>query len=466
VYGHLRHIHLIGVGGAGMCGIAEVLLNLGYKVSGSDLRQNEASQRLVGLGGRIFVGHAASNVEGAQVVVYSSAVPQDNVELLAARQLGVPVIGRAEMLAELMRMKYGVAVGGTHGKTTTTSLIGAVLARGGLDPTIVVGGRLQALGSHAVLGRGQFLVAEADESDGSFLRLAPAVTVITNVDRDHLDYYRDLEQIQQAFVYFANRVPFYGVSVLCADDPGVRGILPQITRRTLVYGTRPDAQVRAAQVQLLPGGARFEAFSGEQALGRVELAVPGRHNVLNALAAVAVGLELEVAFAHIQEALAEFPGVGRRFETRGQAAGVRWVDDYGHHPTEIEATLAAARGATRGRVLVLFQPHRYTRTSALAREFGACFRDADRVWVLEVYPAGEKPIPGVGGAAIEEAARAQGFSHVHFQAEPERAVAEVVADARSGDLLITLGAGDVWRLGDLAMRRLTVRTAHAGAGER
>jgi UDP-N-acetylmuramate--alanine ligase len=454
MYGRMRRIHFIGIGGSGMCGLAEVLLNLGYQVSGSDLRHNEATDRLATLGGRIFEGHAASNVEGAQVVVFSSAVPNDNVELQAARQTGVPVISRAEMLAELMRMKYGVAVGGTHGKTTTTSMVAAVLARGGLDPTVVVGGRLRALGSHAALGRGQFLVAEADESDGSFLRLAPAITVVTNIDREHLDYYRDLESIQESFIYFANRVPFYGASVLCLDDPHVRGILPKITKRTLLYGTRAEAQVRAEAIELRAHGSRYDAWSGGDPLGPVELVVPGRHNVLNSLAAVAVGLELEVGFAHIQEALGEFHGVGRRFETRGEARGVRWVDDYGHHPTEIEATLAAARGAAPGRVLVIFQPHRFTRTAALAREFGAAFHDADRVWVLDIYAAGETAIPGVTGATIAEAAREQGFAHVRHCGDAASAVEEALAEVRAGDLLLTLGAGDVWKLGEQAMRRL------------
>ncbi len=463
MYGRLRRIHFIGVGGAGMCGLAEVLLNLGYQVSGSDLRRNEATDRLSELGGRIFQGHAPSNVEGAQVVIYSTAVPQDNVELAAARLAGAPVIARIEMLAELMRMKFGVAIGGTHGKTTTTSLVGAVLARGGLDPTVVVGGRLRALGSHAALGRGQFLVAEADESDGSFLRLAPAVTVVTNIDREHLDFYRDLEDIRRAFIYFANRVPFYGVSVLCADDPEVRNLLPRVTKRTILYGTRPEAHLRAAQIELLPHGSRFEVLSGQELLGRAELVIPGRHNVLNALAAIAVGLELQVGFAHIQEALAHFHGVSRRFELRGEAAGVRWVDDYGHHPTEIAATLAAARGFTTGRVLVIFQPHRYTRTAALSQEFGACFGEADRVWVLDIYGAGEKPVAGVTGALIAEAAAARGAAHVHYVGAGGSALERLTAEAHPGDLLLTLGAGDVWKLGEEALLLLRTRVAQAGA---
>jgi UDP-N-acetylmuramate--alanine ligase len=453
VYGRTHRIHMIGIGGSGMSGIAEVLLTMGYQVSGSDLRGGESTERIVRLGGRVFTGHGASNVEGAQVVVYSTAVQADNPELVAARAMGIPVIGRAEMLAELMRMKYGIAVGGAHGKTTTTSMIATVLARGGLDPTIVVGGRLHTLGANARLGHGQFLVAEADESDGSFLRLAPAVTVVTNIDREHLDHYGTLEEVRQAFVYFANRVPFYGATVLCADDAEVRALLPRITKRTLLYGTGADAVVRGEDIRLLPHGARFRVRAHEQELGEIELQVPGRHNVLNALAAVTVGLEVEIGFGHIAEALATFHGVARRFETRGEQSGVRVVDDYAHHPTEILATLAAARGLG-GRVLVLFQPHRYTRTAALAEEFGEAFGDADRVWITDIYAAGEAPIPGIGGQTLVERARARGASHVEHAPDPAAAAAAIAAAARPGDVVITLGAGDVWKWGDDVLARL------------
>jgi UDP-N-acetylmuramate--alanine ligase len=457
MYGRTRRIHFIGIGGAGMSGIAEVLLNMGYQVAGSDLRASEITERLVRLGGRVFVGHAASNVEAAQVVVYSTAVKPGNPELEAARALGIPVIARAEMLAELMRMKYGIAVGGSHGKTTTTSMIAAVLARGGLDPTVVVGGRLHALGSNARLGHGQFLVAEADESDGSFLRLSPAVTVITNVDREHLDHYSSLEDLKQAFVYFANRIPFYGATMLGVDDDGVRGILPQVAKRLVLYGTRPEAEVRATDLRLAPQGARFRVSAARQELGEIELRLPGRHNVLNALAAVAVGLEVNVGFGHIAESLAEFRGVSRRFETRGEAAGVRVVDDYAHHPTEILAALGAARGMA-DRVLVIFQPHRYSRTAALTTEFGGAFQDAHRVWVLEVYPAGEAPIPGVTGRSVVESARRQGFSHLEFAPDPATAAEAAARAARPGDLVLTLGAGDVWKLGDEVLGHLKQRT--------
>jgi len=464
MYGRTRRIHFIGIGGAGMSGIAEVLLNLGYQVSGSDLKLSEITERLARLGGRVFRGHAPANVEGAQVVVFSSAVRPENAELIAARAAGIPVIGRAEMLAELMRMKYGIAVGGSHGKTTTTSMIAAVLARGGLDPTIVVGGRLHAIGSNARLGHGQFLVAEADESDGSFLRLNPAVSVITNVDREHLDYYSGLDAVRQAFVYFANRVPFYGVTILCADDPEVRAILPLVTKRTTLYGTRPEAEIRASGIELVPHGSRFRVHALGSDLGAVELQVPGAHNVLNALAAVAVGLEVEVGFGHIAESLAQFRGVGRRFETRGEIGGVRVVDDYGHHPTEIRATLAAAR-ALGGRVLVLFQPHRYSRTSLLRDEFGAAFADAERVWVLDVYAAGEPPIAGVSGRTVVECALAAGARHVAYAPDPAAAAVAAAAEARPGDTVLTLGAGDVWKLGQEVLRALEHSPAE-GKGSR
>ncbi len=462
MYGSTHRIHFIGIGGSGMSGLAEVLLNMGYQVSGSDLKATEVTDRIVSLGGRVFTGHATSNVEGSQVVVYSSAVKPDNPELSAARAAGVPVIARADMLAELMRMKYGVAIGGSHGKTTTTSMVAAVLQRGGLDPTIVVGGRLKTLGANAQLGHGRFLVAEADESDGSFLRLAPAVTVITNIDREHLDHYKDLDDIRQAFTYFANRVPFYGVSVLCVDDDNVRGILPNLSKRHILYGTRPGAEIRGVDLKLLPHGSVFQIEAAGRMLGTVELNVPGRHNALNAMAAVAVGLELEIAFAHIAEALAGFRGVGRRFELRGEAGGVRVYDDYGHHPTEIAATLAAAKGLG-GRVLVVFQPHRYSRTEALREEFGRCFTDADQAWILDVYAAGEPPIPGISGKTVVDSAHAKGATHVHFTPSHAEAVEAAVREARAGDVLLTLGAGDVSKLADTLLASL--RRAGTVAGE-
>jgi UDP-N-acetylmuramate--alanine ligase len=453
MYGRSHRIHFVGIGGAGMSGIAEVMLDMGYPVSGSDLKSSEVTERVIRMGGRVVYGHAASNVEGAQIVVHSSAVAPDNPELQAARAAGVPVITRAEMLAELMRMKYGIAVGGAHGKTTTTSMVAAVLVRGGLDPTIVVGGRLHALGANARLGHGQFLVAEADESDGSFLELAPAVAVVTNIDREHMDHYRDVEAVREAFVRFANRVPFYGVAVLCADDAEVRRILTRVTKRMLLYGTTEPAEICAEDVHVEAGGSRFRVTRHGDTVGTLQLHVPGRHNVLNGLAAVAVGLELEIGFAHITDALASFRGVSRRFEIKGEEGGIRVVDDYAHHPTEIVATLAAARAAG-GRRLVVFQPHRYSRTQLLQEEFGRCFADADHVWVLDVYGAGEPTIPGVSALTVVESARRQEARQVEHAPDPEAAVAAVVAEARAGDTVLTLGAGDVWKLSDEILRRL------------
>jgi UDP-N-acetylmuramate--alanine ligase len=461
MYGRTHRIHLIGIGGSGMCGIAEVLLNMGYEVSGSDLKPTDVTDRLVELGGRVFIGHAGSNIEGAQVVVYSTAVKAENAELKAAIAAGIPAIGRAEMLAELMRMKYGIAVGGSHGKTTTTSLVASVLARGGLDPTIVVGGRLHAIGSNARLGHGRFLVAEADESDGSFLRLSPAMTVITNIDREHMDHYKDMAELKQAFVYFANRVPFYGVSVLCLDDPLVREILPAVTKRTTTYGLTPEADVYATGVRLDADGSRFTVHTRARALGEVRLQLGGRHNVLNALAAIAVGGEIEIGFGHMAEALEGFSGVGRRFELKGEVAGVRVIDDYAHHPTEIRATLSAAR-AGDGRVLVIFQPHRYTRTAELREEFGAAFGDADLVWVLDIYAAGETPLPGVSGRSIVESAEARGAVNVRFAADPADAMREAVEAAAPGDRIMVLGAGDVWKLAAEVLERLRRQEAVAG----
>jgi UDP-N-acetylmuramate--alanine ligase len=463
VYGRLRKIHFIGVGGSGMSGLAEVLLNLGYVVSGSDLRRSETTDQLSRAGGRIFIGHDERQIEGAQVVVYSSAVPPDNPELTEARRLGLPVIPRAELLAELMRMKYGVAIAGAHGKTTTTTLVGSVLARGGLDPTVVVGGRVHAFGSNARLGQGQFLVAEADESDGSFLRLVPAIAVITNIDLEHVDHYGDLERIRAAFTAFADRVPFYGVVIACAEDAEVDGALAAVpSKRVLRYGI--DAgEVRAHSIEFSPTGTRFAVRFGERHVGEIETRLVGRHNVLNTLAAVCVGIELEIPFSLIRQGLSEFGGVGRRFEIKGEADGVLVVDDYGHHPTEIRATLAAARVHGR-RLVVLFQPHRYTRTQALGERFTACFIDADRVLVTDIYAAGEKPIPGVSAEALAHAARAAGFSQVEYAGDLERAKARLLEEVRSGDLALTLGAGDVWKAGESVLAALRARPREVAGG--
>src|SRR5256884_2156738 len=390
----IQHIHLVGIGGSGMSGIAEVLLTLGYKVTGSDLHDSETVRRLEELGGRIFIGHQASNVGNAQVVVVSSAVPPTNPEVVAAKARVIPVIPRAEMLAELMRLKYGVAIAGAHGKTTTTSLVANVLAEGGLDPTIVIGGKVNALGSHARLGRGDLLVAEADESDGSFMKLSPTVVVVTNVDREHLDHYGTMERLSETFLDFINKVPFYGLSVLCGDDPYLAALLPRVTKRYLTYGLTPSADLVGADVQLHVGVAAFSARLHGEPLGRFKVAMPGIHNVRNALAAIAVGLELGGRLPHIDQALAGFKGVERRFQVLGEKGGVLVVDDYGHHPTEIKATLAAAKNGWGRRLVVLFPPHRVTRPKEVLVGFPPAARRADHLFPTNAYPARRSPHPG------------------------------------------------------------------------
>ena len=450
-----QHIHFVGIGGAGMSGIAEILLNLGYRVTGSDLRRNDAVERLEQLGAKVSVGHEASHVEGAHVVVYSSAVSRDNIEVQVARQRQVPTIPRAEMLAELMRLKYGIAVAGTHGKTTTTSMIGAVLAEGRYDPTIVVGGRVTNLGSNARLGQGDYLVAEADESDGSFLKLAPTIAVVTTIDAEHLDHYRTLDAIREAFVAFVNKVPFYGSAVLCLDQPNIQMLLPRLEKRVITYGLESGADLVARRLQLAGMTSRFDVYQRGTLLGDCLLQIPGRHNVLNALAAVAVGLDLEIPFLTIQKALAGFAGVQRRFQIRGTAAGVTVVDDYGHHPAEIRATLAAAKAGFDSRVVTVFQPHRYSRTQHLREEFLTAFNQADVLIVMDIYPAGESPIPGVSAADLADGIRAHGHRNVTFLGSDRTRLVDYVCEiSRPGDLVLTLGAGDVSQLGPDILRRL------------
>jgi len=454
VFRKIQRIHFVGIGGSGMSGIAEVLLNLGYAVSGSDLRRSAVTDRLRSMGARFFEGHAAANVADAHVVVASTAVRGDNPEVQEARRLGIPVIPRAEMLAELMRLKYGVAVAGSHGKTTTTSMVALVLARGGLDPTVVVGGRLGVLGSGARLGKGEFMVAEADESDRSFLKLSPTLAVVTNIDREHLDTYRDLADVQEAFLGFVNKVPFYGAGIMCLDDPPVQDILPRVERRLVTYGVAGQAQVAARDVQLKPTGAVYQAVLEGSPLGKVELAVPGAHNVLNSLAAVAVGFDLGVPFAAIEEGLASFTGVDRRFQVRGEAGGVLVVDDYGHHPTEIRVTLETLRTRAAGRrTVVLFQPHRYTRTQLLWDEFCRAFNHADVLLLCDVYPAGEEPLPDVSAEALARAISARGHRQVGYAGDLKAAMERLLEEVREGDVVLTLGAGNVWTLGEELLRR-------------
>jgi UDP-N-acetylmuramate--alanine ligase len=458
-----QHIHFVGIGGIGMSGIAEILLNLGYRVSGSDQKRNETIERLERLGAKIVIGHGPANIEGAHVLVYSSAVSRDNVEVQAARQTQVPTIPRAEMLAELMRLKYGIAIAGTHGKTTTTSMVGAVLAEGRLDPTIVVGGRVANLGSNARLGQGEFLVAEADESDGSFLKLAPTIAVVTTIDAEHLDHYGSLEAIREAFRAFVNKVPFYGSVVLCLDQPNIQMLIPQLEKRIIPYGLESGAELVARRLALQGMTSRFDVYHRGTLLGECTLKIPGRHNVLNALAAIGVGLDLEIPFATIQKALAGFAGVQRRFQIRGTAGGVTVVDDYGHHPAEIRATLAAAKAGFDSRVVTVFQPHRYTRTQHLHQEFLTAFNQADVLVVMDIYAAGEAPIPGVSAGELAEGIRAHGHRNVTYLGSDRARIVDYVCEiSRPGDLVLTLGAGDVSQLGSDILRRLDAESPNGG----
>jgi UDP-N-acetylmuramate--alanine ligase len=457
-----------------MSGIAEILLTMGYAVSGSDLRGSATTERLERLGAVIYVGHAAGNAAASDVVVTSSAVAKDNPEVLEARARKIPVIQRAEMLAELMRLKYGIAVAGMHGKTTTTSMVAAVLAGGELDPTVVVGGRVDALGSNARLGKSQYLVAEADESDRSFLMLSPILAVVTNLDREHMDSYADMADVENCFVEFMDKVPFYGAVTACVDDARLRGILPRVRRRVYTYGLSAEADFR---LRLLPvdaaanpglrsetwgtqnigAHARFEVNARGLVLGPFELHVPGRHNVLNATAAVAIGVQLGLAPEKIAAGLATFRGVDRRFQVRGVERGVTVVDDYGHHPTEIRATLQAARECGYGRVLVLFQPHRYTRTRDLMEDFAGAFGDADAVQVLDIYAASEQPIEGITGETLAAAVREKGGGRVMYAASMAEAVERLVEDARPGEMILTLGAGSVSQAGPMLLEVLRGR---------
>ncbi len=448
-----------------MSGIAEILLTLGYAVSGSDLRRSPATDRLLGLGARIFEGHAAANVAAADVVVTTSAVNASNAEVAEARARRIPVIGRAEMLAELMRLRYGIAIAGMHGKTTTTSMVAAVLAGGGLDPTVVVGGRVDALGSNARLGTSQYLVVEADESDRSFLKLGPVLGVVTNLDREHMDCYRDMADVENAFVEFMDRMPFYGATTVCVDDPLLRGVLPRVKRRVFTYGESEDAEFRVRRLATDREGDAQSRFvvtvNGEEAIGPFSLHVPGRHNVLNATAAVAIGVQLGVPPEQIAAGLGSFRGVDRRFQTRGVERGVTVVDDYGHHPTEVLATLGAARetlAGKGGRLLVLFQPHRYTRTRDLEAEFAGAFGAADHVELLDIYAASEDPIPGVTAERlVERIGQQRADGAVRYASSMEEAVHRLASEARTGDLLLTLGAGSVSLAGPMLLEALRSR---------
>lgn len=471
--GRTRHVHFVGIGGSGMSGIAEVLLTLGYRVSGSDLARSEVTARLETLGAQVYEGHAAAHVGEADVVVVSSAVRPTNPEVVEARRRHIPVIPRAEMLAELMRLRFSIAVAGAHGKTTTTSMIAFVLERAGLDPTAVIGGRFRPFGSSARLGTSEYLVAEADESDRSFLKLLPAMAVITNIDREHLEAYRDFADLQDAFVEFANRVPFYGTVVACADDPTVRTLLPRLTRRVVTYGIdSTDADFRAAEMERVGLGSRVvvrhqparrehgrPALEEDVTLGTLHLQVPGRHNVLNAMAAVAAACELDVPFARIVAALGEFRGADRRFQICGEVDGVTVVDDYGHHPAEIAAVVQTARAVFDRRVVVVFQPHRYTRTRQLLGEFGPALAGASEIVLTDIYGAGEDPIPGVSVEALAAAIRQSAGVPVHLVKRLEEVVPAVVGVIRPGDVVITLGAGSIGTVGARLVTALEHRAA-------
>ena len=454
MFRRIQQIHFVGIGGAGMSGIAEVLLTLGYQVTGSDMYESDTVRRLRELGGTVFIGHDAANIGAAQVVVVSSAVSPTNPEVLAAKAKGIPVIPRAEMLAELMRLKYGVAIAGAHGKTTTTSLVAHVLAEGGLDPTIVIGGKVNALGSHARLGRGELLVAEADESDGSFLKLSPSIVVVTNVDREHLDHYGSLARLKETFLEFINKVPFYGLAVLCLDDPELAAMLPAVSKRYRTYGLTSKADLVGTDVRLAVGAAEFSAALGGTTLGRFRVAMPGVHNVRNALAAIAVGLELGVQVPQIAHALEGFTGVERRFQILGEKGGITVIDDYGHHPTEIKATVAAAKEGWGRRLVVVFQPHRYTRTRDLEGEFGGAFMQADQLFLTDIYPAGEPPIPGVTGERLAEAIRRAGRPPLAYIPRKDQLVEAVLQHLKAGDMVLTMGAGDIWKVGQALLERL------------
>ena len=450
------HIHFVGIGGIGMSGIAELLLNLGYKVSGSDISASDITRRLESLGGIIFEGHSEEQIRGADVVVTSSAVGSKNPEVVAAGRASIPVIPRAEMLAELMRLKYSVAIAGAHGKTSTTSIVAAVLGKGGLDPTVVIGGKLKSIDSNALLGGGDYIVAEADESDGSFLKMSPTIAVVTNIDREHLDYYRDLEHIKEVFMSFIDKIPFYGLAVLCLDDESIQAIIPNIHKRFTTYGMSTQADFQAKDVAFEGLQSRFKVYHLGTLLGEILLNLPGLHNVYNSLASIAVGIELDIPFEVIKSALQTAEGVQRRLEIKGEKKGVTVIDDYGHHPTEIKTTLHAARECWPGRrIVVVFQPHRYSRTQALFDDFTRSFYQSDLLVVLPIYAAGEEKIKGVEGYALFEGIQRHGHRDVVYMQNFETSVMHLKNVLAPNDIMITLGAGDVWKIGEMVLDELS-----------
>lgn len=450
-----HRIHFVGIGGIGMSGIAEVLLNSGYFVSGSDLRESEATRRLRSLGAQVHIGHGEANLSAQpSVVVISTAVKFSNPEVLEARRRNIPVIPRAEMLAELMRMKYGVAVAGSHGKTTTTSMIAAVLSSAGLDPTMVIGGRVKSVGSNAKMGQGEILVAEADESDGTFLLLSPTIAVVTNIDREHMEFYLTMDRLVDSFLSFINKVPFYGLAVLCLDHPNVRALLPKVRKRFTTYGFSPEADFHGQDLRFKPMEVQFSVSYRSQSMGTVRLQLPGRHCATNALAAVAVAQEMEIPFSKVAEALESFTGIHRRFEVKGEPGGIMVVDDYGHHPVEIQATLLAIRESWKRPLTVVFQPHRHSRTRDLFDDFVTSFEGADRLILTEIYDAGEDPIAGISGEALYQALKRRGHLEVEFIPNKEDIAARLLPKLRNGDIVLTLGAGDIYKVAEELVQAL------------
>jgi UDP-N-acetylmuramate--alanine ligase len=443
------HIHFVGIGGIGMSGIAELLLNLGYTISGSDLKLSHITQRLEKKGAKIFQGHSKGQITDANVIVTSSAIALENPEVVQARQMGIPIIPRAEMLAELMRIKYSIAISGAHGKTSTTSMISQILNKAGLDPTVIIGGLLQGLDTNALHGSGDFIVAEADESDGSFLKYSPAIAVVTNIDLEHLDFYKDIEDIKDNFVQFINSVPFYGLAILCLDNEHIQDILPRIHVRHTTFGTTAQSDFQARDISFQYSKSQFSVFHWDTCLGEINLNIAGQHNISNALAGITTALELKIPFAKIKEALEEMQGVKRRLEIKGEKKGIMIMDDYGHHPTEIMATLTAVRESYKDRrIIVVFQPHRYTRTQALFDEFTRSFYQSDILIVLPIYAASEVPIPGVDSKLVCEGIKAHGHKDVSFAPDFTQALSMITHKVRKGDLVLTLGAGDIYTLGE------------------
>ncbi|MCL5238256.1 MAG: UDP-N-acetylmuramate--L-alanine ligase [Nitrospirae bacterium] len=455
MFNRYRVIHFVGIGGIGMSGIAEVLHNLGYEVTGSDIRESDTTIRLRNLGMKVYIGHAGENIDHAHVVVISSAVSPDNPEVIEARNRSIPVIPRAEMLAELGRLKYGVLVAGAHGKTTTTSLIATIFGEGGLDPTVVIGGKLNAIGSNARLGQGAYIVAEADESDGSFLKLNPTIAVITNIDREHMEFFKDLDILKHAFLSFINKIPFYGIAVVCMENEYVRDLIPSIQRKILTYGLSDNADVYARDIRHSGTRMSFEPVYKGEPLGTFTIPLPGLHNVLNSLAAIAVALELQIPAHAVAKALENFGGIHRRFEFKGEARGVKVFDDYGHHPSEIAATLKAARECfAENRLFVLFQPHRYTRTRDLMDEFTAGFGSADKLFLMDIYAAGEKPLEGINSESLLKNLRKTGVEDIYYIPDRKKMAGKILSELGTGDVLITLGAGDVYKMGEEILKEL------------